>query len=265
MGKRLTLAIVAGLVAALVCTAFALADARVKLIVGNVEVTISGGFSPKKLPKKKLAPIHLRAGGEIKTIDGSHPPALSQVIIETDRNGTINAKGLPKCTIGKLVARTTKQALKACKPALVGEGTTDVEIEYGEGHPFPVHSVLLAFNGGVRGGKTTILIHAYLSNPVSAAVVTTVKVTKVHHGRYGTKSVARIPLISGGYGSPIAFKLKFFRKFTYKHKRRSYLLARCADGKLKARAKATLNDYTGGTGAVTTPTGAITLPCRPRG
>jgi hypothetical protein len=242
MRKRLMSVLVLGMALTSIFTAFALANST-KLIVGELEVTIKGGFSPTKLPKKKLAPIHLRAGGAIGLRNGSkHPPSLTEVVVETDKNGTINAKGLAKCPPGKLVARTTKAALKACKPALVGKGETDV----------------------VSGGKTTIYIHAYLSNPVSAAVVTTVKVSKIHNGRFGTKSVATVPPIAGE-GAVRKFQLEFFRTFTYKGKKQSYLLARCADGKLKARAKASLNDSASGTGKITTPEGELSFPCTPKG
>jgi len=264
MRKRLTWILVLGIALTSVFTAIALADSSTKLIVGELEVTIKGGFSPKKLPKKKLAPIHLRAGGAIDMKNGKHPPSLTEVIVETDKNGTVNASGLAKCTAGKLVATTTKAALKACGPALVGEGKTDVEIAFAEQEPFIAHSELLAFNGGVSGGKTTIYIHAYLSNPVSAAVVTTVKVSKIDSGRYGTKSVATIPPIAGE-GAVRKFQLEFFRTFTHKGKKQSYLLARCADGKLKARAKASLNDSAGGTGKIKTPEGELSFPCTPKG
>ena len=122
------------------------------------------------------------------------------------------------CTISKLVARETKAAEKACPEAIVGEGKTDVEIAFPEQPAITVHSKLVAFNGGVKGGVTTILIHAFLKNPVSAAVVTTVKVSKIHKGRFGTKSVASVPVIAGGNGSPVFFELNVKRKFTYKGK-----------------------------------------------
>ena len=71
---------------------------------------------------------------------------------------------------------------------------------------------MLAFNGGVSGGKTTLFIHAYLSNPIAAAIVTTVKVSKIHNGRYGLKSVAAIPKIAGGSGSVTNFNLTINKK-----------------------------------------------------
>ena len=91
--------------------------------------------------------------------------------------------------------------------AIVGEGTTDVEVLFPEQAPIQIKSKLLAFNGGVSGGKTTLFIHAYLSSPIAAAIVTTVKVTKIHNGRYGLKSVAAIPKIAGGRGSVTNFNL----------------------------------------------------------
>ena len=236
MRKRLTWTLVLGTVLAVACAGIATAYKPTIIKEGNVELKLNGGFSPTKLPRTKLAPIHLKIEGEINTLDGSHPSPLTEVIVETDKNGTINAKGLAKCTAGKLAARTTAAAKKACPKAIVGEGKTDVEIAFPEQKPFIIHSKLLAFNGGVSGGKTTIYIHAFLSNPVSAAVVTTVKVTKIHNGRFGTKSVATIPPIAGE-GAVRKFQLEFFKMFTYKGKKQSYLLAKCPDGKLQAKAK----------------------------
>jgi len=226
--------------------------------VHHLKITADGNFSPTALPKAKLAPIGLNISGKIETTDGTHPPALREFIVETDKNGTINAKGLPTCTIGKLVARETAAAKKACPTSIVGEGKTDVEIAFPEQSPITVHSKLIAFNGGVKGGVTTILIHAFLKNPVSAAVVTTVKVSKIHKGRFGTKSVASIPVIAGGNGSPVFFELNIKRKFTYKGKQQSYLLAKCPDGHINARGTAIFSD-----GAQLS--GELARPCTPKG
>lgn len=257
MRKRLTWTLVLGTVLAVACAGIATAYKPTIIKEGNVELVLNGGFTPTKLPKKKLAPIHLNIEGEINTLDGSHPSPLTEVIVETDKNGTINAKGLAKCTAGKLAARTTKAAHDACPKAIVGKGKTDVEIAFPEQNPFIIHSKLLAFNGGVSGGKTTIYIHAFLSNPVSAAVVTTVKVSKIHNGRFGTKSVATIPPIAGE-GAVRKFQLEFFRMFTYKGKKQSYLLAKCPDGKLEAKAKSIFRE---GPPMV----GTFKRPCTPKG
>lgn len=258
MRKRLTAVLVLGTVLAVVCAGIATAYKPTIVKVGNLELILNGGFKPTKLPKNKLAPIHLNVEGKINTLDGAHPPAMNKVIVETDKNGTINAKGVPVCTAGKLVARETSAAEKACKSALVGTGITNVEVKFPEQNAFIAKSKLLAFNGGVKGGTTTIYIHAFLKNPVSAAVVTTVKISKIHNGPYGTKSIATIPVIAGGSGSVKEFQLEIFRTFTYKGKKQSYLLAKCPSGKLQAHAEAFFSD---GNKLV----GNFVRPCTPTG
>jgi hypothetical protein len=204
---------------------------------GNLVFTFNGGFSPSKLPKKKLAPITLSASGKIATKDGSHPPALKEVLVESDKNGTIDVSGVPKCTSGKLQSRDTAAVEKVCKSAIIGTGTTNVEIAFPEQKPIPVSSKLLVLNGGSSGGTTTLFIHAYLTVPTPAAIVTTVKIKKTHNGRYGLKSVASVPKIAGGSGSVTSFSLVVGNK-------KKVLSAKCPDGKLQAHATAVFSDGT---------------------
>lgn len=203
---------------------------------GNLEFTFNGGFSPSTLPKKKLAPITLTASGAVKTVDGTHPPALKEAIIETDKNGTINTKGIPVCKQGQLQARDTKAAEKVCGKSIIGRGKTTVEVQFPEQNPVNVQSELLVINGGTAGGKTTLFIHAYFSAPVTGAIVTTVKIKKVHNGRYGLKSVATVPKIANGAGSVLKFNLTINKK--------GVLMAKCPDGKLQAHATSIFDDGT---------------------
>lgn len=254
MRKRLitTLALAAAL--AVVVAGIATADKPTVVQAGNLKLTLNGGFSPKKLPKNKPAPISLNVSGKIQTLDGSHIPALKEVIVETDKNGSIDTKGLPTCTAGKLQAQTTAKAEAICRKAIIGKGITNVEVAFPEQAPFIAKSKLLAFNGGVKGGTTTIYIHAFLTSPVSAAVVTTVKISKVHNGRFGTKSIATIPKIAGGSGSVKEFALSFTRGY----KNTPFLFAKCTDGKLEAKATSVFTDGTKLTGSFVrtcTPTG----------
>jgi hypothetical protein len=236
-----------GMVAALVAlvgVGSATADKATTVEVGNLVFTFNGGFSPKKLPKKKLGPITLTASGKIRTKDGTHPPALQRAIVETDKNGAVFVKGLPVCKSGQLQSRDTKAARKACPKAIIGGGHTTVEVQFPEQKPILVDSALTVFNGGQRGGKTTFFIHAYFSAPVTGAIVTTVKIKKIHRGRYGLKSIATIPKIAGGSGSVRNFNLKIGRTYRYRGHKVSVLSARCRDGKLQAFAKGFLSDGT---------------------
>ena len=255
MRKRLISTLVLGAGLALLVAGIATAEKPTIVQGGNLKLTLNGGFTPKALPKKgKGAPITLNVSGKFQTLDGSHIPAVKEIIVETDKNGSIDVKGLPTCTSGKLQAQDTKHAEAACKNAIIGEGKTNVEVAFPEQAPFIAKSKLVAFNGGVKGGKTTIFIHAYLSSPVSAAVVTTVKISKIHNGRYGTKSVATIPKIAGGYGSAKEFSLTFSRGY----KNTPFLFAKCTDGHLDAKATSVFSD---GTKLI----GTFTRTCTPKG
>ncbi|HEU5063120.1 MAG TPA: hypothetical protein VFT79_08230 [Solirubrobacterales bacterium] len=213
------------------------ANKPVTVEVGNLRVTVNGGFSPSKLPKNKLVPIAFTASGKIATKDGTHPPALKQVILKTDKNGAINVKGIKVCKSGQLQSRDTKSAEKACPKAIIGTGKTTVEVAFPEQKPIDVDSKLVVFNGGVSGGTTTLFIHAFFSAPVSGAIVTTVKVKKKKQGRYGLNSVATIPKIAGGNGSVKTFNLTI-------NKSKGVLSAKCPDGKLQAHATSIFADGT---------------------
>lgn len=225
---------IAALIAVSVAGIASAGNKPVTVEAGNLRFTFNGGFTPSKLPKKKLANITLQASGKIETKDGTHPPALKEVIVETDKNGAIDTKGVPVCKSGQLQSRDTKGAEKACGSAIIGTGTTSVEIAFPEQTPIPVNSKLLVFNGGTAGGTTTLFIHAYITVPTPAAIVTTVKIKKIHKGRYGLLSVASIPKIAGGSGSVKSFSLSVGKQHT--------LFAKCPDGKLQAHATAKFAD-----------------------
>jgi hypothetical protein len=234
------------------------AEKPVKVEVGNLILTFDGGFTPKVLSKTTPTPIGLSVSGQIQTKDGSHPPALKTFYLETDKNGAVNVKGYPTCKASELQSRDTASAEKVCKPALVGEGKTKVEIAFPEQNPIPVTSKLLVFNGGTSGGTTTFFIHAYITVPTPAAIVTTVKIKKISKGRYGTESIASIPKIAGGSGSVTSFSLSVNKKFTYKGKKVSVLTLKCPDGKIQAKGKAVFSD---GTSA----SAEVVRTCTPKG
>jgi hypothetical protein len=244
MRKYLMLTMALGALIAVSVAGVAMAgnNSPVTVKAGNLEVTYNGGFSPTTLSKKKLTPITFNASGSIKTLDGTHPPALKEAIVETDKNGTLSTKGIPVCKAGQLQARDTNAAMKVCGKALIGTGTTTVEVQFPEQKPVPVTSKLLVLNGGTAGGKTTLYIHAYFSAPVTGAIVTTVKIQKVHNGRYGLKSVATIPKIANGAGSVKTFSLTINKK--------GVLMAKCPDGKLQAKATGVFADGTKATGSI---------------
>lgn len=236
----LTMALGALIAVSVAGVAFAAKDTIVR--AGNLEVIIAGesGVTPKALSKTKYTPIAFTAAGSINSLDPSNPqpPALKEVLLDT-KNAAVNVKGLPACTSGQLQSRDTKTVEAACKDAIIGKGKTVVNVKFPEQSPIPATSPLLVFNGGTSGGTTTFYIHAYLTQPIVTAIVTTVKIKKAGSG---LKTVTTVPKIAGGSGAVKSFTLKIDKKFTYKGKKVSVLSAKCVGGKITANVQAKFYD-----------------------
>jgi hypothetical protein len=233
-------------------------ETPVTVKVGELELTANGGFSPTALSKTKQTPLTLKASGEVKEANGSHPPAVREVILEFDKNGEYHAKGIPTCKSSQLQATDTTAALKSCESALIGEGEATAQVQFEEQGPINVKSKVLVFNGGEKGGKATMFIHAYFSSPISGAIVTTVTISKIHKGRFGTLAVAKIPQITGGYGSITKFSLEIFKSVKVGGKTLNPTSSKCTDGKLKVHVTGKFED---GTKAET----EIIRACTPKG
>lgn len=267
MRKKLVLTLAASAVLALGVATVANA-VTTTLRAGNLILKFSGDVSPKALPKTKLAPIGLTSSGSVTTTDGTHPSAFREAVVEIDKNGTLNTTGVPVCTGSQLEARDTKGAKAACGDAQVGSGSAKAEIAFEEQKPLTVSSPLLIFNGGTKGGKTTMFIHTYITVPVPAAIVTTLEVKKISKGPYGYEVVAKVPQIVGGNGSALSFNFKLDHKFTYKGKKQSYLNAKCPTGSFKAKATKILfknETNVAGVAPTTELVGGIVVPCTPKG
>jgi hypothetical protein len=248
-----------GVLAAFVPTGFAGAEGSpIILLPLPIEWAFNADFSPRALSKTTPTPIALNLSGQVKTADGTHPPALRELVLETDRNGAIDVKGLPVCRLGRVEERSIALANEACPSAIVGRGTMSVEVAFPEQPPLSLKSALTVFNGGVKQGVTTLLVYVFFKNPVSAAVVTIVKIKKIHKGRFGTEAIFSLPVIAGGNGSVTAFDATFFRRFPYKGKRASLVTLKCPDGKIRARSEAIFSDGTH-------TQNEVLRPCIPKG
>ena len=243
MEKRLIRIGSVGVIIGLIVVASALAKPEV-VQVGNLFLRDNGGISPTKLPKDRQAPISGHLNAQIGTVDGSHPPAIESVVADFDKTIQVNAKGLPTCRRGQLVARSSAAAKAACPDAILGTGQAEVEVAFTEQTPFSARGPIVLFNGGVHGGVTLLLIHTYVAVPAPTAVVVTAKLTRIHRGHFGIHVDARIPPIAGGAGSATSFKITIDRKFTYRGKRESYLTASCPTGTYYAEGTVKFSDAT---------------------
>lgn len=218
--------------------------AAIVLQAGNLKITTDGGFTPTTLPKKGYAPIKVYGFGKIETDDGTPPPVLETVTILFDKHGKVETRGLPVCTPGKLKATTVSQARKLCPGAIVGKGVGKAVVIFPEQAPIPASSPITLFNAKPKNGNPVVLAHAHLTVPAPSTFIVPIEIEKVNKGRYGFRTVAKIPRIAGGSGIPLYARLKIGREWTYKGERLSFANAGCPDGRLQAKGEFEFKDGT---------------------
>ena len=233
------------LVAMTALVLFAAAGAYgITIRAGNLVAQGNGGFAPKALPQDHDAPIKLFGHGRLHTLDGTRPSPLRHAVIELDKHGHAETRGLETCKKNKLIATTTKQAREACPGAIVGTGYGTALIELPEQQPIEASSALTIFNAPEKDGNPTGIGHAYLKYPVPTTYLVEAELEKVHHGRYGYRVEIDFPKIANDYGSPISGRIEIDKKWIYKGMHLSVANARCADGRLQAKIELTFKDGT---------------------
>jgi hypothetical protein len=206
-----------------------------KVILGNLVIELDGSVSPSKLSKTTPQPITLNLSGTAGTTDGTHVPPLKELFVEFTKEGHLNTKGLPSCSVGKLQSTLTAQAKAACGSSLIGQGRATAEIAFPEQAPFSAGGPILIFNGS-KGNKQMLIFHVYAKVPAPTTFVFTAQIGK-GKGPYGTTAKVKVPSITSGQGSVTSFKVKINKTFSYKGKKQSVLTATCKTGTLKARGE----------------------------
>lgn len=225
----------------------------ITLRVGNIVISGDGGFTPTTLPKRKNAPIKLYGHSKFSTTDGSRPSPLRRLVLEFDKHGAVETRGLPKCTRQKLIATTVRTARRNCRGSIVGKGFGTALIELPEQRGIKASSQLTLFNGPRRHGNPTVLGHAHLDYPAPTTYIILIEIQKIRNGRYGFKTVADFPRIANDYGSPLYGRLTIGRKWKFKGRTLSFANAHCADGRLQAQAKVSFKDGSFAKGVIFKP------------
>lgn len=262
MRRGLTAAVATAAVVAVVIGTSSAATTSVPAPLGNLDFTLGLSLAPKTLPKRTFAPATANIVGEVATKDGTHPPALREIALDVDRDVKLDTEGIPIC---RPPERSTRTAVKACRPSIVGAGNADIEFAFPEQKPLIVSPPVTIFNGGTEAGETTLFVHTFVTIPVPAAVVATVRVRRLAGG---LRSVTKIPVIAGGAGSLIDFKLRLGSDYTDKDRRRSLLTARCPDGRFKVTSSKVVFRNEAGVPNVPPTTvlkGSVLIPCTPKG
>lgn len=229
----------------------------------SLNARFSLGVEPKELPAHYLAPAALNLSANISTTDGSHPSALRELTIDLDRNIAIDAEGVPICRLRDSLVRQPGKLRKACMSATIGGGNADFEVAFPEEKPIHEARTLTLYNGGVTSDVASLYGIAFIKVPQPQAIVIPIKIKRIDTGGVGPEAVAKVPVIAGGSGSLIGLRLRLKRLFSFEGERKSFTMARCPRGELKAAMTARFKNEakSPGTPPQTTLKGTVVSPC----
>jgi hypothetical protein len=183
--------------------------------VGSVWVSATATVHPRELPARGNAPVFL-----------------------IDRNGRVDTRGLPVCTLAKLEGTTPTEARKRCAGALVGKGKGRALVTMPGRAPFVITSPLSLFNGPPSGGLPTLIAHAYETVPVPKTLLVPIEIERVATGRYGFRVDVQMPEVASGFGAPILAEATIGAVRKRSGRKVGYISAHCVGGRLQVSGKA---------------------------
>ncbi|HEX6153451.1 MAG TPA: hypothetical protein VFZ19_08020 [Solirubrobacterales bacterium] len=225
--------------------------------VGSMLLDVSAQLSPKRLPRDRLAPIAVSIGWRISSTDGSEPPKLKTIAIEINRNGVLDASGLPACPYEKIQPASTSRALANCRPSLVGTGSFSALVGLEGQERYVAKGKMLVFNG-VEKGKPVLYGQLYSGFPFANSFVIPFAISRTRKGAYGTTLQATLPANLRAWGNLTEVEMRLSRKYSHRGKSRSFLSASCPTpkglGLALFRLARTSFSFTGGTDVSSTLT-----------
>jgi hypothetical protein len=225
--------------------------------IGNMLLSVSAKLSPKKLPREGRAPVAVSVGWKISSTDGTEPPKLKKIKIEINRNGVLDATGLPVCPYDKIQPASTARALRNCRASLVGEGSFSALVGLEGQERYAANGKMLVFNGREKG-KTVLYGQLYSPYPFANSFVVVFEIGKSRRGTYGTTLSAELPPNLRAWGNLTEVQMRLSRTYRYRGERRSFLSAGCPTpkgvGLALFRLARTTFSFTGGIDAPSTLT-----------
>ena len=197
---------------------------------GNLRLAVDAHLAPHTLPRRGTAPVSVSVSGRVSTTDGSMPPQLRRMVIEINKHGSIDGRGLPICRFAEIQPATNNRALRACRGSLVGTGKFVGTINLPGHGAYPMLGRLLVFNGRFHG-KPTLLGHIFSAHPFATSFVIPFQVIDRAHGQFGTALVANVARALGNKRNLTSIELTLSRRFHYRGAARSFVSAGCPAAK----------------------------------
>jgi len=198
----------------------------------ELRLKLNADFQPLNLPKKSFAPVEFEGYLDISRPGGGVPPALTQVVMDFDRDGRLDVSGLPTCAPEQVAEVSVEEARSICKSAIVGTGKLEALVAL-PGGPVPTSSALTLFNGPRQEGHPTVIVHARLTVPATQTYAIVVPIEK-RPGEFRYRVTLNLPELAGGLGAITHINVKIGRRYTAGGVKRSYVAARCTDHILRS-------------------------------
>jgi hypothetical protein len=196
------------------------------LLVVSIGILVTAAVAASATAEiDQLAPVTVTMGGRITTTDRSEPPKLERIVLEINRNGVLDSRGLPTCSLAKLNSISSAQAKKVCSKAQVGHGSVTSRVYLPGQGAFASTGDLLAFNGRLHG-RPAVLAQVSSRAPLPLTYVIGFEVKK-QGGTFGTALVGTLPPIASEYGYISSFSLALSRRYTSHGKRHYFAAASC--------------------------------------
>jgi hypothetical protein len=222
-------------------TAFAAgAGASALVETAELRLKLNAAFQPRDLPAHSYAPVQFSGDVAISKPGGGEPPALQQIVVDFDRDGRLDAGGLPTCAPERIAAASVEEARRICKGAIVGTGKIEALVGLSSG-PVPTISPLTLFNGPRQNGDPTVVVHARTTVPATQTYAFVVPIEK-RRGEFRYRATVDIPPLASGLGAITDLSVKAGRRYTAGGVKRSYVSARCSDHILRSHGAFTFSN-----------------------
>ncbi|HVX34451.1 MAG TPA: hypothetical protein VHA80_15045 [Solirubrobacterales bacterium] len=206
----------------------------------EIRLKVNADFQPLNLPKRAFAPVRFEGYLDLAKPGGGAPPALTQVVVDFDRDGRLDVAGLPTCAPERIAAASVEEARAICKSAIVGTGKLKALVSL-PGGPIPTGSALTLFNGPRQEGHPTVVVHARIQVPATQTYAFLVPIEK-RPGEFRYRATVDLPELAGGLGAITHIDVKIGRRYTAGGVTRSYVAARCSDHILRSHGIFTFAD-----------------------